>query len=130
MKIEPYPDDVAVCGPETPDIDQIDDLIRLLVTIRHRFGNTAVRFNRLCWGATALWASDSQAKRIDAIREAVEQIVVTEGEDTGVVLLSNDSPTKYDPHLKCEVYTHLNFSPLGDALIALHGLCESPKASE
>lgn len=68
--------------------------------------------------------------QINAIRDALEQIVVTEGEDTGVVLLSDDAPTKYDPERQCQVYTHDNFSPLGDALVALHALCEIPKASE
>jgi len=50
----------------------------------------------------------------------LEKIVITKGDDRGVVLLSNDGPTHYDSELECEVYDHENFSPLGDALIALH----------
>lgn len=63
MNIEPYPDGVACAGPEAPVADQIDDLIRLLVTIRHRWGNTAVRY-RVRWGASGLWAHDEQKQRI------------------------------------------------------------------
>lgn len=57
-------------------------------------------------------------ERIQQIAEALEQIVCTEGEDAGVVLLSNEGPTHYSEALKCEVYDHDYFSPLGDALIA------------
>jgi len=52
-------------------------------------------------------------------REQLEKIVCTVGEDRGVVLLSQEAPTQYSEKLKCHVYTHLNFSPLGDALIKL-----------
>jgi len=55
-------------------------------------------------------------------RRLLERIVCTEGSDRGVVLLSNDSPTHYDPAAKGQVYDHENFSPLGDALIELHGV--------
>jgi len=61
--------------------------------------------------------------RIHAIRTALEEIVVPDGIDAGVILLSDASPTKYDPEAKCQVYLHENFSPLGDALVALHKLC-------
>lgn len=52
-------------------------------------------------------------------RTAVEKIVVTSGVDAGVVLLSSESPTHYDAAHKCHVYDYENFSPLGDALVAL-----------
>lgn len=58
-------------------------------------------------------------KRLAQISKAIQEIVVTEGEDIGVVMLSNDSPTSYDPGAKCHVYKHECFSPLGDALVAL-----------
>jgi hypothetical protein len=63
MNVEPYPKDVACCGPDAPACEQIDDLIRLLVTIRERFGNTAIKY-RLQWGGSALWADDEQKKLI------------------------------------------------------------------
>lgn len=50
----------------------------------------------------------------------LEKIVCTEGPDCGVILLSSASQTHYDPDVKCQVYDHENFSPLGDALIELH----------
>jgi hypothetical protein len=62
------------------------------------------------------------AKIIDDAKAALENIVCVKDPDRGVVLLSNDGPTHYDAEAKCEVYDHENFSPLGDALIALHGI--------
>lgn len=56
---------------------------------------------------------------LSALRDQIADIVIPEGEDTGVILLSSDSPTDYDKTLKCHVYRHLYFSPLGDALVAL-----------
>lgn len=56
MNIEPLADNVPLNGPDAPKADTIDDLIQVLVTIRHRFGNTAVSVNSLKWGASALWA--------------------------------------------------------------------------
>mgnify|MGYP006908255373 CR=1 FL=1 len=58
-------------------------------------------------------------ERMDAIRSAIEEIVIPDGEDAGVILLSSESPTRYDPDLKRHVYLHENFSPLGDALVSL-----------
>jgi hypothetical protein len=49
---EPYPDDVSIT---TITCGQIEDLIKLLVTIRHRWGNTAIKYN-IQWGASALWS--------------------------------------------------------------------------
>ena len=48
-------------------------------------------------------------------------IVVTEGRNSGVVMLSGDSPTHGEDMLGriIQVYDHDYFSPLGDALIAL-----------
>lgn len=51
------------------------------------------------------------------IRDKLASIVCTEGCDKGVVMLSDDGPCHYDAALKCQVYDHDYFSPLGDALI-------------
>lgn len=66
MNVEPYPGDVACAGPTAPKCEQIDDLIRLLVTIRERWGNTAIRYS-VQWGASALWAEDAQKRQIDRL---------------------------------------------------------------
>lgn len=58
-------------------------------------------------------------RKLNAAREALEQIVCTEGEDRGVVMVDHESPTRYDSERKCQVYLCENFSPLGDALISL-----------
>jgi len=55
-------------------------------------------------------------------RVLLDQIVVAEGCDSGVILKSWESPTMYDPEIKGQVYKHEHFSELGDALVALHGL--------
>lgn len=57
------------------------------------------------------------------LRDAInllENIVCTKEPDRGVVMLSNEGRTHYDAARHCQVYDHENFSPLGDALIALH----------
>jgi len=51
------------------------------------------------------------------VKRKLESIVVSEGEDSGVILLSSDSPTEYSEELGCTVYLHDHFSPLGDALV-------------
>ncbi len=56
------------------------------------------------------------------LKTKLEEIVCTEGIDAGVVLKSEQGSTKYDPELKCNVYVHEYFSPLGDALIELYEL--------
>lgn len=57
---------------------------------------------------------------IDEAIKKLEDIVCVNHPDDGVVYLSNDSPTYYSEKLKCRVYQHEHFSPLGDALIELH----------
>lgn len=59
------------------------------------------------------------------ILDKLEFIVVTEGDDKGIVLLSSDGATHYDEASKCQVYDHENFSPLGDALIELFDMINS-----
>lgn len=62
---------------------------------------------------------DDLQRRLDAIRKALDEIVISEGQDAGVILLSSESPTHYDPEAKCQVYEHEFFSPLGDALVSV-----------
>lgn len=53
-EIEIYSDDTPLAGENKPPHPQmIDELIKLLATIHHRFGNTRVAFS-LKWGANAL----------------------------------------------------------------------------
>lgn len=56
------------------------------------------------------------------IRSKIEEAVCTEGCDKGVVMLDHQGTTHYDKELKVNVYDHEYFSPLGDALIAIHDL--------
>ena len=72
MNIEPYANDVACAGPNAPKCEQIDDLIRLLVTISHRWGNTAVKF-RVTWGGSALWAEDAMRQEIDKLKKQLKR---------------------------------------------------------
>lgn len=62
---------------------------------------------------------DELRRKLAAIRDALAEIVISEGEDAGVILLSDESPTHYDAEAKCQVYDHENFSPLGDALVSV-----------
>lgn len=86
MNIEPFADDVALLGPTAPAIHQIDDLIQHLVTIRHRFGNTAVNF-RLRWGSSALWATAEAEKLV----QFVDELRKDEG-DAVEILCQNPEP--------------------------------------
>ena len=72
MEVEPYPSDVACAGPSAPKCEQIDDLIRLLVTIRERWGNTAVKY-RIQWGANALWAEDTAKQEIARLKKRLKR---------------------------------------------------------
>ena len=67
----------------------------------------------------------SLRKVSSAAREAINEIVIAEGEDAGVILLSDNSSIHYDPKVKCHVYDYENFSPLGDELVALARLLGS-----
>lgn len=57
--------------------------------------------------------------RLNAVQWMLEKIVVTQGEDAGVILLSSDSPTHYDADKRCQVYDNEYFSPLGKALVSV-----------
>lgn len=62
---------------------------------------------------------DDLRRKLAAIRDALDKIVVSEGQDAGVILLSSESPTHYDKAAGCSVYEHEFFSPLGDALVSV-----------
>lgn len=59
-------------------------------------------------------------KKLAEARRLLEEIVIVEGEDKGVVLKDTESPTYYEPKVEGMVYIHQHFSQLGDALIELH----------
>lgn len=60
--------------------------------------------------------------QLELIREAIEKIVVTEGEDAGVVLLSDEAPVHHEfvNGKPVQVYDLEYFSELGTALVNLH----------
>lgn len=66
---------------------------------------------------------DREAELRRAIECAIadlEQIVCVTEPDDGVVLLDHQGTTHWDAEHKIQVYDCEHFSPLGDALIALH----------
>jgi hypothetical protein len=78
---------------------------------------------------------DQEFARVNGIvasaREQLQEIVCVVPPDDGVVLLSNDSPCHPEERggYTVQVYNHKHFSPLGDALMALHAILsgEVPK---
>ncbi len=58
-------------------------------------------------------------ERVDELRQALEEIVVPMGCDSGLLLKDTESPTKLDGD-GCIVYLHEHFSEMGGALVALH----------
>jgi hypothetical protein len=60
------------------------------------------------------------SERLEEIQKDLEEIVISDGLDQGVILLDHESPTDWSEERQCFVYRHENFSPLGDALINLH----------
>jgi hypothetical protein len=64
-------------------------------------------------------------QRIKAIRDDLENIVCTEGEDKGIILKSDDSLTHIEEinGRKVTVYDNPYFSDLGEALIAAYEKC-------
>ena len=62
---------------------------------------------------------ESLKKIVSNAKDRLDEIVVTSGEDRGVILMSSESPMHYDKDLKCHVYDVENFSDLGNALVKL-----------
>lgn len=69
-----------------------------------------------------------EIKSLAALRETAKrklrEIVCVEEPDDGVILLSTDSPMRFDRTYRRDVYVHDHFSPLGDALIELWKLLD------
>jgi hypothetical protein len=63
-------------------------------------------------------------RTIASVRSQLEEIVVTEGEDAGVILLSTDAPMSAVPDCPVMVYDLMYFTPLGEALMAAWKLTE------
>lgn len=66
-------------------------------------------------------------ERLAKIRDALAEIVISDGDDAGVVILDGHSTCHYDPELNCQVYDHEYFSPLGEALVGLAKLAQEPQ---
>lgn len=62
---------------------------------------------------------DRLKRQLRAIRQALDEIVISKGEDAGVVLLSPESRQTWNADRQCHQYEHDYFSPLGYALVAL-----------
>jgi hypothetical protein len=63
----PFSDNTPLCGPDAPEAKQIDDLIRYLVTVRSRFGNTCVNYS-IQWGATSLHMQDKLQREVAELK--------------------------------------------------------------
>lgn len=60
--------------------------------------------------------------KLQELRRDLEQIIITEGIDKGVILKSWESPYEvtWEGERRISMYKHQYFSELGDALIALY----------
>ena len=95
--------------------------LKTLVANAQSIGNEARCLPLLLeWAEAANTEIGKLKTAADSMRAKLQEIVVTDGCDKGVVLLSHDGPTHYDHEIQCQVYDHENFSPLGDALIELY----------
>lgn len=63
--------------------------------------------------------SEGLRAALTQVRQSLAAIVIDEGDDAGLFLLSADSPTHYDAELRALVYDNDYFSPLGEALVML-----------
>jgi hypothetical protein len=72
------------------------------------------------WNAQESCEAPKLVARVREYTDRLGEAVISEGEDSGVIMLSHDAPTKYDATLGCHVYLHDHFSPLGDHLVRLH----------
>src|SRR4051812_14330521 len=69
LEVTPYGPDQALIGPTAPICEDIDSLIKLLATVRLRYGNVPVK-HKIQWGASALWAGDRQKLEIEKLRKS------------------------------------------------------------
>lgn len=74
--LRPWADGVPLMGPDVPeDNGQIVHLIRYLVTVYERFGDTRVREDiTLSWGATALHKCDAQKAEIARLNDRAAKL--------------------------------------------------------
>jgi len=89
--------------------------------------------NLVYWLAVELDEARKQMKGepasgLAAARAKLQEIVRTEGEDAGVIYLSNEAVMDPVPDSDAKVYRNRYFSPLGDALMELHELLEGEPA--
>ena len=63
--------------------------------------------------------------QIAAVKARLGRIVCTEGEDAGVIMLSDEATFHWDEAHQCRFYDNNFFSPLGDALVDLWNAIET-----
>lgn len=93
--------------------------------LQHCIGRTATGVGLDCVDSQSLFdLCESFRRRLETARTKLAEIAVTEGEDSGVIWLSTESPTYFDAELGVHVYEHEHFSQLGDALVELARILE------
>ena len=63
-------------------------------------------------------------EKLQKIKEKLEEIIIPDGIDKGLILKSWDNPTYWDEERQISMYKYENFCELGDALIELHEMIE------
>jgi len=101
--------------PETPEekIAALEEQIRHMIQHRERLKNDIGRLE----------------SRLQKISDTMENIVVTEGEDAGVVLLSTEAPCRYEAGSNVAIYGLPYFSPLGESLMEVYHLASQREAA-
>lgn len=74
-----------------------------------------------CWEQS----KEETDELLSELTDELETIVVTEGQDAGVILKDVASHTRYDKEQSCFVYINPYFSDLGEALIYLYRKMQS-----
>lgn len=98
----------SISTPEEK-IESLEEQIHYLIQHRERLKNDIDRLE----------------SRLQKIGDKLEGIVVTEGEDAGVVLLSTDAPCRYEAGCDVPIYGLAYFSPLGEALMEVYQISRS-----
>jgi len=68
IDLKPYEQGVPLQGMDAPPLNDVEDWIRYLMTIRHRFGNTIVK-GRVNWGAAGLWVESWSLRAIELLQK-------------------------------------------------------------
>lgn len=72
----------------------------------------------LCKALEAAKAENERLRSgLSKVRGLVEQAVITEGDNAGVLLQSCESTTHYDHGMQCFVFDNECFSPMGELLV-------------